>query len=309
MLQHADMRTFIDHYLSRRVEADTRAIVCGYEPQNHLMEAACRLLRWIDPCRPQELTSEQSQSVNQSPRVLRLVARREKSKHRSVGTVTTQPHYKALTSDIARERQRQRIALLKKLRDEWDLEKSVSDIELQLSGLKFDEDLKTTLDLADDMPQPQRRLVETIITLPGTTLEEEICRRNAAINATAAYCKFQEGGAAPRRAPIKQTGSTPADPQLAAAEAEKQALDAAMLSVYTEKRPTICFMCLGERNLSFEKRTKYFASPGDLTKHFKRKHLANIKEGDRIGCKVCRMSLEHKPHLRNHALCIHGTVS
>ncbi|KFZ25213.1 hypothetical protein V502_00309 [Pseudogymnoascus sp. VKM F-4520 (FW-2644)] len=33
---------------------------------------------------------------------------------------------------------------------------------------------KTTLDLAYDMPQPQRRLVETIITLPGTTLEEEI---------------------------------------------------------------------------------------------------------------------------------------
>ncbi|KAL5347682.1 hypothetical protein ACLOAV_007091 [Pseudogymnoascus australis] len=309
MLQHADMRTFIDHYLSRRVGADTRAIVCGYEPQTHLMEAACRLLRWIDPCRPQELTSEQSQSVNQSTRVLRLVARREELKHRSGGTVTTQPHYKALTSDIARERQRQRIALLKKLRDEWDLEKSVSDIELQLSGLKFDEDLKTTLDLADDMPQPQRRLVETVITLPGTTLEEEICRRNAAINATAAYCKFQEGGAAPRRAPIKRTGSTPADPQLAAAETEKQALDAAMLSVYTEKRPKICFMCLGERNLSFEKRTKSFASPGDLTKHFKRKHLANIKKGDRIGCKVCRMSLEHKPHLRNHAESIHGTVS
>lgn len=147
------------------------------------------------------------------------------------------------------------------------------------------------------MPQPQRRLVETIITLLGTTLEEEICRRNAAINATAAYCKFQEGGAAPRRAPIKRTGSTPADLQLAAAEAAKQALDAAMLLVYTENRPTVCFMCLRERNLSFEKRIKKFTSLGDLTKHFKRKHLANIKEGDRIGCKVYRMSLEHKSHL------------
>jgi hypothetical protein len=309
MLQHADMRTFINHYLSRRVTADTRAIVCGYKSQNHLMEAACRLLRWIDPCRPQELTSEQSQSVNQSPRVLRLVTRREKLKRHSVGIVTKQRHYRILTRDIAGERQRQRTALLKKLRDEWDLERSVRDIELQLSGLKFDQNVKSTLDLANDMPLPQRRLVETTITLPGTTLEEETRRRNAAINATAAYCKFQEGGPALGRAPIKRTSSTSADPQLAAAEAEKQALDAAMLSVYTETRPTICFMCLGERNLPFEKRTKSFASPGDLTKHFKRKHLTNIKEGDRIGCKVCRMSLKHKPHLRNHAEIIHGTVS
>jgi hypothetical protein len=31
----------------------------------------------------------------------------------------------------------------------------------------FDQDVKTSLDLADDMPLTQRRLVETIITLPG----------------------------------------------------------------------------------------------------------------------------------------------
>jgi hypothetical protein len=154
MLQHADMRTFINHYLSRRVTADTRAIVCSYESQNHLMEAACRLLRWIDPCRPQELTSEQSQSVNQSPRVLQLVTRQEKLKRHSVGIVTKQRHYRILTCNIASERQRQRTALLKKLRDEWDLEKSVRDIELQLSGLKFDQNVKSTLDLANDMPLP-----------------------------------------------------------------------------------------------------------------------------------------------------------
>jgi hypothetical protein len=39
------------------------------------------------------------------------------------------------------------------------------------------------------------------------------------------------------------------------------------------------------------------ASSGDLTKHFKRKHLANIKEGDRIEYKVCQIGLEYKKHL------------
>lgn len=309
ILQHADMRTFVNHYLRRRVTKDTMAIVRGYKPQNGLMKAAVRLLRWIDPRRPQELTSEQSQSVNQNPHILRLVRKREKLKRRYAGTATKQPRYKALTNDIAKERQRQRVALLKKVRDDWDLESSVRDVELQLSGLKFEQSVETTLNLADDMPLPQRRLAETIITLPGTTLEEETCRRNAAINAAAAYCKIQEGGAVRGRPRTKRTSSTSVGPHLSAAEVEKRALDAAMLSVYTEKRPTICFMCLGEQNLQFEKRTRSFASPGDLTKHFKRKHLANIKGGDRIRCKVCQMSLEHKSHLQNHAESIHGTVS
>ena len=111
----------------------------------------------------------------------------------------------------------------------------------------------------------------------------------------------------PHRRPPTQAKE--ACPQLVAADAEKQALSAAMLLVFTEKRPTICFVCLGEASLPFEKRVYSFASPGDLTKHFKRKHLSNIRGGDWIRCKVCRMSLEHKMHLRNHALKIHETVS
>jgi hypothetical protein len=56
-------------------------------------------------------------------------------------------------------------------------------------------------------------------------------------------------------------------------------------------------------------RVKLFACAGDLTKHFKRKHLSNIREGDCIKCKVCLMTLEHKMHLQNHAFTIHGTIS
>ncbi|KAH7305388.1 hypothetical protein BKA65DRAFT_201867 [Rhexocercosporidium sp. MPI-PUGE-AT-0058] len=125
-------------------------------------------------------------------------------------------------------------------------------------------------------------------SLPGTTVVEEFRRRNAAIDAVAAYCHFQEGGAVAmlRGRPSTQRASlTPAketNPQLATAEAEKQALRDAMLLVFTEERTTTCFLCLGEQSLPFEKRTYKFAKPGDLTKHFKRKHLAYIKEGDRL---------------------------
>ncbi|KAG4413011.1 hypothetical protein IFR04_013848 [Cadophora malorum] len=82
MMQHAKIDTFIKHYLRRTVTADTRAIVSGYEPQRDLMRAACRMTRWIDPDRPQELTPEESLSINQDPVICRLIIKWEKWKRR-----------------------------------------------------------------------------------------------------------------------------------------------------------------------------------------------------------------------------------
>jgi hypothetical protein len=90
------------------------------------------------------------------------------------------------------------------------------------------------------MPPAQRRLVETVMTLPGTTLEEEFRRRDAAIDAVGAYCRFEEGGPPRGRKPARNPGlvlSPDADLKVIAAKAEAQALSAAMLSVFTEKRP------------------------------------------------------------------------
>jgi len=267
MMQHAKIDTFIKHYLRRTITADTRAIVSGYEPQRDLMRAACRMTRWIDPDRPQELTPEESLSVNQDPVVCRLVTEREKWKRRFQGTATQQPGYRIIGQAIFNTRQRLRAALLKYVQERWDLEHPVDEIERQLSGLKLSQDVKSTLDQNDEMPPLQKRLAETVMTLPGTTIEEEFRRRNAAIDAVAAYCHFQEGRAAalPRkRSSRRRTSPMPSketNPQLAAAEAEKQALSDAMLLVFTEKRTTTCFLCLGEQSLPFEKRTSKFASP------------------------------------------------
>jgi hypothetical protein len=83
-----------------------------------------------------------------------------------------------------------------------------------------------------------------------------------------------------------------ANPQSVAAEAKKQALGAALLLVFKRKRSTVCFLYLGEGPYRLKSAFKLFANPGDLSKHFKRKHLANFK-GDRIKCKICPMSLKH----------------
>jgi hypothetical protein len=163
----------------------------------------------------------------------------------------------------------------------------VDEVELQLTGLKFCDDPGTSVPIIDEMPLIQKRLAETVMTLPGTTVVEEFYRRNAVIDAIATYYHFQEGGAItiPRgRLSTRKASPTPskeANPQLAAAEAEKQVLSDTILLVFTEKRTTTCFLCLREQNLLFEKRTYKFASPGDLTKHFKQK----------LRCKVYRIGL------------------
>ena len=89
---------------------------------------------------------------------------------------------------------------------------------------------------------------------------------------------------------------------------DEQALEAARVLVYKEKRLRICFVFLGE-NLLIEQRIQEFSTPGDLSKHFRRRHLQHIKEGDSLGCKLCQVSLAHKMHLQRHALEVHDTVS
>ena len=126
------------------------------------MQATYWMLRWIDPDVLQEFTDEQSRSVNQHSAVRELVGQRATLKLAGVGP--SHPEHKKLNSEIIGERRRQREALLKKLREDWGVENPVREIELQFSGFKFDQDVKTSLDLADDMPVIQRRLVKTIIT-------------------------------------------------------------------------------------------------------------------------------------------------
>ncbi|KAG9229617.1 hypothetical protein BJ875DRAFT_445798 [Amylocarpus encephaloides] len=225
------------------------------------------------------------------------------------GSATKQPGYGSISSEIVNLRQRLRAALLKQVRDAWDREHPVNEVELQLAGLEFSDAPEAKVIQLPEMPSIQKRLVETVMTLPGSTVKEEFRRRNAAIDAVTAYCHFQEGGTVDMPRGRRLTQAQGSSSHLMVTDAEKQALSAAMLLVFKEKRPTICFVCLGEKSLPVEKRVYLFATPGDLTKHFKRKHLANIRQGDSIMCKVYRMSLEYKMYLQNHTARIHGTVS
>ena len=89
-----------------------------------------------------------------------------------------------------------------------------------------------------------------IITLPSTSLEDEIRRRNNAINAVIDYCNVKEGRAHRPSHRQRQSRTDIALGKVKIKEDTKisevaKALERAKASLYKEKRLKICFICLG----------------------------------------------------------------
>ena len=155
-------------------------------------------------------------------------------------------------------------------------------------------------------------LIDAIITLPKTLIERELQRRTVAINAVTAYCGVEEDqpcSHGPRGRTMK--GNIPLATRAAdrAQSAPVTALSRAILSIKTDKRPTICFLCLGNPALSIRERVVSYATPGSLSRHFVRKHVSKLEEWEPSICWMCDVKLEHRQHLQNHAERFHGTVS
>lgn len=90
------------------------------------------------------------------------------------------------------------------------------------------------------------------------------------------------------------------------------------MSVFAETEkdmPRRCFICVGKAltltpdDGAILDLIREFYTPGDLSKHFRRKHLSNLKDCADIHCQVCDLKLDHKQHFQNHALRVHGTLS
>jgi hypothetical protein len=62
-----------------------------------------------------------------------------------------------------------------------------------LSGETFEEKLKIDLRWSTGRTPQHLKLIESIMSLPGSSLPEETQRRSAAISAVATYCYLEEG--------------------------------------------------------------------------------------------------------------------
>ncbi|KAL1979001.1 hypothetical protein VTN96DRAFT_7497 [Rasamsonia emersonii] len=161
-------------------------------------------------------------------------------------------------------------------------------------------------------------LIDTILTLPGATIEAEYQRRIAAINAVIAFCDVMEGAPirpGPSRKRLATDAVAPHSKRQEGSQEDEDtiALRQAIASVRVgspRQRPKICFLCVGDTRLPVTERTWVYNTPGSLSRHLRRKHLNSPwPEGKMIKCNICSVKLESKMHLMNHAESAHGTVS
>ena len=223
----------------------------------------------IDPRRPRKLTTEQSASVNSLPCIVKLNRRIVKLSGVR-GDSEGEEKYQKACRHLQSEKQRQRRLLLVDLVDRFKKEQPVIDSERQLPGKVVDKDTRDALERSDQVTPEHFLLIDAILTLPETSLENENRRR---INAITAYCGIEEGPASHRiqcGRPVKDDSP----PVLKAKEPD--ALSQAIRSIKREKRPTKCFVCLGNLSLTLRERVASYATSGSLSRHFLRKHVRRL---------------------------------
>ena len=217
------------------------------------------------------------------------------------------------------EWQRQRNRLIRENLERYKNEQPVIDVERQLAGRLVDEEVMEALQRTGYMTPQHMTLIDTVLTMPGATVEQEYKRRISAINAVIAFCDVQEGY--PTRQPNanKKRRATDALPPTSARRQGSPRVDdvetafrQAMASVCIKsagERPTICFLCVANSKLPAMERLRVYSTPGSLTRHFIDKHIKRFPKDVRVRCNVCNEDLLHKSALMNHAEQAHGIVS
>jgi hypothetical protein len=200
--------------------------------------------------------------------------------------------------------------MLRDIIEKYKKEQPVIDSERQLSGKVVDEEVRGALERSDNMTPEHLRLIDAIMTLPETTLDMEMQRRITAINAVIAYCGVEEGRSYSSRRggrPVRGVVSSPEAKMPVQSNSDTE-LELAKLSVQTEDRPQICFLCVGNPALPKRDRMKKYATVGSLSRHFRR-HVTKLKADRQIDCRVCNVKGMHRMHLQSHAERYHGTVT
>jgi hypothetical protein len=304
ILQHANISTFLKHYLDRRINIDVAKIYRGMKPEKELMRFACSMSRSIDPRRPRFLNEEQKAMLKTLPCIVKLeerVARRARQGK-------AKKHQEALKL-LRNERQRQRRLLLRDVIEKYKKDQPVIDSERQLSGKVVDEDVRGALERSENMTPEHLLLIDAIMTLPETSLDKEMQRRITAINAVTRYCGVEEGTSYRSTRCGRPVGGLAKNPKAEnpTTPGPDTVLERAKLSVRTEKRPQICFLCVGNLALPMSDRVKKYATVGSLSRHFRR-HVTKLRTGKQIDCQICNVRGMHRMHLQNHAEVCHGTV-
>jgi hypothetical protein len=321
IMKHANIRTFLNHYLPRNIDTDMQNIMNGREPNTQLMHSIRRISRWIDKRRPRHVSDQDRASLYQHPDYLEAVHRREDQAKacRQDYSPRNQSRLDRLTKDVDRIFDRLFRQLKKDVRQAFSRKQAKIDIERQLSGTAIhDKETKRVLRNEVQMPLEQIGLLEKLFTWPMShSLEDEWARRNAATKAVTSYCPILEGG--PLRGRPKR--ATPSDDEFGQTEpcthgAKKLKSESPVLNpegpleeakehILNAGEPKRCFQCFGNRLLPEHKRVQAWSRPDATVRHFRDKHLQDRQ------CNFCDdgETFFHQMHFQRHAEAVHRLVT
>lgn len=280
-MQHSKSDVFQRHYLPRYISADTQAAYRGIAPQSTVMREVSGMRRSIDPRRPRKLTSKQLEGIEKHSRVAQLYDERERivrqlSKAKRTGASSAalsslrSARHNATTA-YRKEKQRQAQTLLEKVKKEFDREQAIKDIQNQLHNRPVD---TIQQHLTQPIPLPRARVCQALFTLPEATPEKENQRKTNAITALTVFCRAEDNSEFHEI--YQQCNNTTANLM--------EPLSRTGGSFVLQCKPTQCFLCLGNRQLLAQKRSKEFYSRKDLEKHLNRHHLKHASETSVIVC-------------------------
>ncbi|OJD15250.1 hypothetical protein AJ78_04472 [Emergomyces pasteurianus Ep9510] len=298
IFQHSDPKTFLKYYLHRKMNKNVRAVVQGLDPQKQIICAACRMISTVKPRRSQEITTEESSSVNQQSYIKKLIKKHDHLSKRLRRLVARHKDtvkyelYTRVSRELAGARQRARDKLLLEKQEKFDFEEPCARSSDSYRASRSQERSKNLL-----IPMQQFH------RLPRETLQDEMLRRTEAIDAVVDYCRFEKEETC--RLPhdkrpdlkvfqkVKIEIHVPPPPPPSSSER-----NIALKAVMKDHRPLYCFICLNK-----------FSTHGGVFKNIRRKHLQHIKPDDTISFRQCDITLDHKMHLQSHVFSVHQTVT
>ncbi|CRG88250.1 Threonine--tRNA ligase [Talaromyces islandicus] len=247
ILQHSDIRTFINHY-EVDVDVDTQGVIRETGSQTDLVRFACSLSASIDPNRPFWLSPEESKSLNSLPEVGAwqdaVHRRKRKWKDRAAkferariacqarfgalgaGTMSksrcrvqkklqefeeqtqeAKRRYDRAVRELRNEKQRQRNRRIRENLQRYRDEQPVIDVESQLAGMMIDTKVIKTLEHQDAMSAQHLSYIGSMMAAPGKTIELEYQRRIRATDEGVVYCGMEEGRPTRRTIPPRRSPS------------------------------------------------------------------------------------------------------
>lgn len=223
----------------------------------------------------------------------------------------TEEQYNYSVKQLYNKKEQQRYLLVRENLEHYKNEQPVIDSEQQLSGKVVDKEVKIALENTGYTIPQHITLIDTVLTMPGTTTENEYKRRITAINAVISACYAEEGAPSRPRTQKRSADpveSSPADDPVPKRQrsitSENDVFSQAIASVCVkspEERPTICFICLGNSMLPKSERVRKFKNSGSLSCYFVNRHIKPYSNDMQRECTICGEQLESKSALLNHA--------